>query len=211
MSKAQGDGSEGTHHPGAPWFEGSVDEAFALAKSGKKPLFFYWGAVWCPPCNELKAQVFSKPRFKELMKPFIPVYLDGDTEDAQFWGERLKASGYPTVIVFDHEGREMMRIAETVSLEEFEAALTGALASGQSLAETIARARQGQATPAEWQVLAYLSWSESDGTGLSDAELYTVRAELFEKVPKDMPVEKALLAASLAVAAAEAKDSDDPA
>ena len=31
------------------WFEGSVEEAFNRSKQLDKPLFLYWGAVWCPP------------------------------------------------------------------------------------------------------------------------------------------------------------------
>ena len=33
------------------------------------------------------------------MSGFVPVYLDGDSEAAQIWGERLKAAGYPTILV----------------------------------------------------------------------------------------------------------------
>ena len=33
---------------GIPWFQGSVEDAFARAKAEEKPLFFYWGAQWCP-------------------------------------------------------------------------------------------------------------------------------------------------------------------
>lgn len=38
---------------GIDWFEGSVEGAFATAKTQDKPIFLYWGAVWCPPCHEL--------------------------------------------------------------------------------------------------------------------------------------------------------------
>src|SRR5690606_3732915 len=45
-----------------PWFSGTPDTAFALAKQANKPILVYWGAVWCPPCNELRDQVFNQPR-----------------------------------------------------------------------------------------------------------------------------------------------------
>ncbi len=82
--------SEVAHVMQGPWFAGTVDEAFALSAKEHKPVFLYWGAVWCPPCNEIKSEVFSKTRFDELMEPFIPVYLDGDTEAAQVWGVNSK-------------------------------------------------------------------------------------------------------------------------
>ena len=65
------------------WFEGSVEEAFEAAEKQNKPLFLYWGAVWFPPCQEIKHTVFKSRRFIAQTESFIPVYLDGDTKAAQ--------------------------------------------------------------------------------------------------------------------------------
>ena len=54
------------------WFEGSVEEAFALAQAEDRPLFLYWGAVWCPPCIEIKNTVFKSPQFIAQTELFIP-------------------------------------------------------------------------------------------------------------------------------------------
>src|SRR2546426_11654475 len=40
------------HADGIAWRKDDVDAAFVAAKTDHKPLFLYWGAVWCPPCNQ---------------------------------------------------------------------------------------------------------------------------------------------------------------
>lgn len=90
------------------WYEGDIDSAFAYAESAGKPLFFYWGAEWCPPCHYLKNKIFTRQEFVDRMQDFVPVYLDGDTARAQILAEDLEVKGYPTVIIFDPMGQEVI-------------------------------------------------------------------------------------------------------
>ena len=72
-------GTASTHEPSAnevQWFSGDVGQAFLQAKKEGKPIFLYWGAVWCPPCQEIKQTVFKSRRFISLSESFIPIYLD---------------------------------------------------------------------------------------------------------------------------------------
>ena len=59
------------------WFEGDVESAFASAREQGKPIFLYWGAEWCPPCHQIKDEIFSKAEFVAKSRLFVPVYLDG--------------------------------------------------------------------------------------------------------------------------------------
>src|SRR5690348_1713425 len=71
------------HAAGIAWRKDDVDGAFRAAKSASKPLFLYWGAVWCTPCNQVKATLFDRQDFIERSRFFVPVYIVGDGPSAQ--------------------------------------------------------------------------------------------------------------------------------
>ena len=146
------------------WFEGSVDEAFALAKAENKPVFLYWGAVWCPPCIEIKQTVFKSQQFIAQTKLFVPVYLDGDTERAQIYGEKFVTKVYPTMIVFNPAGEEITRLHAGIDISAYNTVLQLSLDSMRPTSDLVETALEDPSslTESDLQRLAYYSWYDNE-------------------------------------------------
>lgn len=199
---------------GIDWFEGSVDEAFAAAKQSGKPIYLYWGAVWCPPCHAISATVFKSPDFLERSKLFIPVYLDGDTENAQAQGEKFGVRGYPTMIVFDSDGEEITRIPNGIDLQAYANILDltlGETSSAKDLVAELAAGRQSLAAN-DCTLLAYYSWGQ-DTTILADLDTGLAFRNMYDACPKEMRAERSILYFNWldeAITAAEAVEDPVP-
>ena len=144
------------------WVRGDVEQAFARARAENKPLFLYWGAVWCPPCVMIKKTVFQSRQFIALSELFVPYYLDGDTEEAQATGERFGVKGYPTMIVFNPAGEEITRIPGGIDIDRYNAVLERSLnamrPTGQLL--ELAMKEPGELEEEDYTQLAYYSWGQ---------------------------------------------------
>lgn len=161
------------------WFDGDVEAAFEAAAVQDKPLFLYWGAVWCPPCQEIKHTVFNTSRFIGQSRLFVPVYLDGDTGAAQAWGEKFGVKGYPTMIVFSPDGSEVTRIPGGIDVQRYSDVLGLALRSLTPVSELLASAREDAARlrAEDFRLLAWYSWMQ-DANGLAEAAGAPVFQEL---------------------------------
>lgn len=193
------------------WHEGDVDSAFALAKSSGKPLFLYWGAEWCPPCHYLKNKIFTRPSFVDRMQDFVPVYLDGDTARAQILGEELDVQGYPTVIVFNPLGEEVMRMPSTVAVDEYETILDSAIASmkpvDQVLDEVLARG-PAKAQAADLNLLAFYSWGQDSLVDLGVDEQVEAFRRLYQETPNRFSLERSRFLGLYVVALARQASQD---
>ncbi len=134
----------------------------------KQPAIVFWTADWCPPCNELKEQVFADSRFGKLTQGLNRIAIDGDGAFAQSLAEPLGVSGYPTILVILPGGAEAARINESIIFEEFETTLKATLQDPLPLQDRVARARAGAGSSAgsgsgapltnDWPVLAQTRW-----------------------------------------------------
>ncbi len=182
--------------PRIQWFTGTMEQALEKAKSSDKALFVYWGATWCPPCNLLKSTVFKDPTFVEATKKFIAVFLDGDNESSQQWGEKLKASGYPTIMVLNPKGEEVVRLTTTLPAKSLAATLDAAYERLDPIEEVVTRILAKAAkdvTPDDWKYLSHYSWTQDEVFKSKKGKLTDVLAKLEAKVPANMPEERSRL------------------
>ncbi len=140
--------------------DADVDAAFAQAKAEAKPVFVYWGAKWCPPCNQVKATLFNRQDFIERSRAFVPVYVDGDSPGAQKLGSRFKVSGYPTMLLFNPQGAELTRLPGEVEAERYTQVLTLGMNAQKPVKEVLADVRAGGAglSANDWRLLAFYAW-----------------------------------------------------
>ncbi len=102
--------------------EWRTDAAEALRVAGEKEqilLMNFTGSDWCPPCIQLKKDVFSTEKFQDYAKENI-VLLELDfprgekqsdelRRQNQALQQRFRIEGYPTLIVVGPDGKEIKR------------------------------------------------------------------------------------------------------
>jgi hypothetical protein len=163
------------------WLAGSVDDALAQACAQAKPLFLYWGAGWCPPCNRQKALLL--PRLPDAGALFY--HLDGDAPGAQALAERFRLRSYPTNVVLRADGAEITRLPCEVDATVFSALFAHATAASISVRESLdAALTASRALSAdEWTLLAWYSWDTDEGVVLQGRDLAEVFARLAQACP----------------------------
>ncbi|MGN6829092.1 thioredoxin family protein [Paucibacter sp. M5-1] len=143
--------------------DADIERAFAQAKAEKKPVLLYWGAKWCPPCNQLKATLFNRQDFIEQSRAFVAVNIDGDLPGAQKLGSRFKVRGYPTMILFSPEGSEITRLPGEADAPQVMKVLQLGLAGGRPVKAVLADAKAGKKLAAnEWRLLGFYSWETDE-------------------------------------------------
>ncbi len=197
------------HAAAIDWFDGSVEEALSTARSQDRPLFLYWGAEWCPPCNQIKSTIFVREDFIARTRQFIAVYLDGDSAGAQRWGDHFGTSGYPTLIVLQPDGTELTRLSSGMDGARYPEVLDLALARNRPVPQLLATALSapGELAVEDWSLLALYSWAADNGRSLPADQVPETLSRLAASCPPQLPLLRQRLQLLAAIASLDAEQA----
>ncbi len=186
--------------------DADVDAAFATARAETKPVFVYWGAKWCPPCNQVKATLFNRQDFIERSRAFVPVYIDGDNPGAQRLGTRFRVSGYPTMLLFKPTGEEVTRLPGEVDPARYTEVLNLGMNAARPVKAVLADALAGGADlkANDWRLLAFYSWDTDQQQLIAKPQVATTLARIAAACPADQ-ADTAMRLRLKALAARDAK------
>jgi thioredoxin-related protein len=204
-------GSPASPPAGIEWIRpqtvAEVDRAFEDAKARNQPVFLFWTAVWCPPCNQVKSTIFTRPEFVERSRSFVPIYVDADSPSGQLLGERFRVRGYPTMVLLHGSGHELTRLAGSVDAAKYMQLLERGLSGGNSAQQALRSALDGGALPPEdWRMLAFYSWETDDGQLVPEKEVPSTLLKLAAACPVEHREASSRLVLQALMSAAQAKE-----
>lgn len=112
-----------------PW-RNDISLAKAESQNSNKPLFLYFTAKWCGPCQELKTTTWADPKVKDALSRYIAVKIDID-EQPDFARKYVK-DAIPTFAVVSSDGNVIRHNEGALDPEGFLAWLNSPTASAES-------------------------------------------------------------------------------
>ncbi|MDH3399872.1 MAG: thioredoxin family protein [Chromatiales bacterium] len=185
-----------TSQAGINWYYGDIDKAFATAREENRPLFMFWSAEWCPDCAQVKGTIFNQRSFIDRTRLFLPVWLDGDTDRGQQFGDQFGVFGYPTMIIFAADGTQITRLPGTIDADQYNRALDTALAVMTPVPELLNRLLSDTKAVLgedECRLLAYYSWEQDNQRALLDLDPAQAFSAMSQACPDGMQVERSRL------------------
>lgn len=131
-------------------------ELVASARTQQRPLLLEFSAVWCRTCKLLNAEL-AKPEHKPLLDHFVVAHYDGERGEGQKAAARYDVRAYPTLIIVDGQGTELVR------RKGFNDDVAKWLALWKSAGDLEARALEGE--PAAQWVMADRAKEATDEPG----------------------------------------------
>ncbi|MCB1041465.1 MAG: thioredoxin family protein [Acidobacteria bacterium] len=93
-----------------PFYEGSIEDAFAKAKKENKLLVVDVYTTWCGPCKLLDKTTWQDQRVQELLgTQVIGLKVDAEKGEGVAFARKYKITGYPNLIILNANGELVSR------------------------------------------------------------------------------------------------------
>lgn len=96
-NRGRGGGAEAV-----PWGK-DLEQAKAAARQQNKPVFAYFTASWCGPCQRMAKTTWTSADVARALEGYVPVKLDIDDHGAL--AQQYGVNGVPTMMVLDANGQ----------------------------------------------------------------------------------------------------------
>ena len=110
-------------------FQTNYDSALSLARSTGKPVVVIFSASWCPPCQQMKKEVYPSQEVAPYKSKFVWAYLDVDQPANQAAAQKFGVRGIPHFAFLDAKGSPIGSTGGGMPAAAFAAQLKSALAS----------------------------------------------------------------------------------
>jgi thioredoxin-related protein len=92
---------------GSPPFASKLSDALAKAQAENKPVIAVFSAVWCPPCQMMKKEVYPSAEIKKFHDKFVWAYIDTDEKSNAADAQKFKVEGIPHIEFLSKEGKSL--------------------------------------------------------------------------------------------------------
>lgn len=94
---------------GIRFFQGTWEEAVALARKEKKKIFADVFTEWCGPCLNMALTVFPLPEVGEVYnKSFVCIKIDAEKGEGRELAERYRVHSYPSYLFIEPKKQELI-------------------------------------------------------------------------------------------------------
>jgi thiol:disulfide interchange protein len=111
----------------SPEFEADYATALKKAKETSKPLIVIFSAVWCPPCQTNKNDVYPSATVKPFHDKFVWAYLDTDDAKNHPAAKKFSVSGIPHIEFLNSNGKSIGQVVGGTTPDTFAKSLKSAL------------------------------------------------------------------------------------
>ncbi len=154
-----------TAHADGSW-QPPLDEALKQAAQRHAPILVEFHAPWCYSCYYMAHNVLNGAEWEKVKRAAVPVDLDADAPEGNYWKERLAVKALPSYVVLNENGDELGRILAEQTRPEFYRQLDSIMARTSSLDAIRDKVRDGgpASLKAAHEVLkAYYARNDAEG------------------------------------------------